>query len=176
MYKQALLLIASSLLLTALIPAHAETQVYLTRDADGNPVFSDRRSQDAEEHVVTELPLIPAFKEKAEQKSDTPIPKAVQYTSLSIVSPSNGTNLPNGFAGEIEVSGVLSPGLAEGDKIVLKDKGQVIATNQQTSFALKNLDRGEHIFSMQVIAPNGDIKISSQPVTIFVQRSSSLSR
>ena len=177
MHKQALLLVAAALLLTTLAPAQAETQVFITRDAEGNPVFSDRRSQDAEEHVVTELPSMPAFKIKEkEKKPEAQTPKAVTYTSLSIVSPAAGTNIANGFVGDVEVSGVLSPGLAAGDKIVLKDSKLVIATNQQTSFSVKNLDRGEHTLSMHVIGPDGETKISSQPVTIFVQRSSSLAR
>lgn len=179
MHKQALLLVAATFLLTVLLPAQAETQVYITRDADGNPIFSDRRSQNAEEHVVTELPSMPAFKVKTAQALDSN--KASEstgatYTSLNIVSPASGTNIENGYAGDVEVSGVLSPGLGDGDKIVLKDGEQVIATNTQTSFMVKNLSRGEHTLSMHVINSDGDVKISSQPVTIYVQRSSSLAR
>lgn len=177
MLKSAFALVATSLLFVVATPIQADTQVYITRDADGNPIFSDRRSQDAEAHVVTELPSMPAFKVEQEAEVISPPTLApMSYTSLSIVSPTSGTNLPNGFSGNIEISGVLSPGLAEGDKIVLKDAGLIIATNQQTSFSLKNLSRGEHTLSMHVIDAKGDIKISSQPVTIFVQRSSSLAR
>jgi len=172
--------LATVLAIGVSVPASAETRVYVTRDADGNPIFSDRQSTGAEAHVVKELPSMPAFRRDA-PATDAPAPEksaeqTTAYTSLSIVTPSNGTQLERGFNGELEVSGVLTPALSKGDRVVLKDRGQEIAQGQQTYFSLKDLDRGEHRFRLEVQNAAGETLLSSQTVTVFVQRSSSLAR
>ena len=175
----------STAMITAIIvtaiaaPALAQTKVYITRDADGNPVFSDRKSSGAEAHVVQELPSMPAFNvpdpaRQPETQNREPVP--VSYTSLSIISPSNGTDLPRGMAGDIQVSGVLTPALQGDDEVILKDSGKEIARSKQTTFTLTNLDRGEHNLQMEVVSPDGEVRISSQNITLYVQRSSSLAR
>ena len=118
--------LATVLAIGVSVPASAETRVYVTRDADGNPIFSDRQSTGAEAHVVKELPSMPAFRRDA-PATDAPAPEksaeqTTAYTSLSIVTPSNGTQLERGFNGELEVSGVLTPALSKGDRVVLKDR------------------------------------------------------
>lgn len=153
------------------------TEVYISRDADGNVTFSDKPGANAQRHEVRELPSIPALRVPAE----TPPPEKVKepsfsYTSLSIITPVTGQTLPTGQSGNVAVSGVLSPGLRETDTLLLLHNGTVMRQGRQTSFQLQNLERGEHTLQLVVRDEAGNTLISSNAVTIFVQRASSLRR
>ena len=153
------------------------TEVYISRDAQGNVVFSDRPSANSQRHEVRELPSVPAF--VAPVSSQTPAAvnePTFSYTSLSIITPTDGQTIPTGMAGNVEVSGVLSPGLREADSLLLLSNGNVLREGRQTSFQLTNLDRGEHTLQMVVRDKDGKNLISSNPVTLFVQRASILNR
>ena len=174
----ALLNVATALIVAATaLPAVAETKVFITRDADGNPVFSDRKSANSEAHVVKELPSMPAFKTAPPKPEQTePEPALPQYTSLSIISPVDGITLQRGQNGSLQVSGVLTPSLNKGDSIVLRSGSKELARGRQSTFNLTNLDRGEHVLRMSVENAAGEALIKSQDVTIYVQRASSLAR
>jgi hypothetical protein len=158
--------------------AHAGTEVYMSMDAEGNVMFSDIPSDNSQRHEVRELPSLPAFNP---EPPPTPEPAkrteaAFSYTSLAIVSPRDNEALPTGAAGNIEVSGVLSPALRDSDSLVLLDNGTIIAKGRQTSFNLQNLDRGEHSLQLQVRNADDEPLISSNLVVIAVFRASVLSR
>ena len=173
------LLATAVVTVSSALPATAQTKVYITRDADGNPVFSDRKSAGSETHVVQDLPSMPAFnvpepERPSEESSDEPVTPV--YTSLSIISPADGTTLPIGVNGDVRISGVLTPALQKKDSIVLLDAGIEIARGSQTSFQLDNLDRGEHRLHMEVRGPDGEVRITSQSIILHVKRASSLAR
>ena len=171
MYRLFLLLIG-----TVCLPLQAG-EVYMSRDANGNVVFSDQPSANSQKHEVRELPSMPALVVPQAQPAKPPKPVAeVSYTSLAIVSPHNGYQLASGYAGNLDVSGVLSPGLKESDTLILLDNGSQVASGRQTSFSLSNLSRGEHQLQMAVTDAQGKTLISSNPVTVYVQRSSVLKR
>lgn len=166
-----------SVLLMAFCSSALATPVYMSRDANGNVVFTDQPSANSQRHEVKELPSVPAFVPPA----STPQPATVNeptfsYTSLSIISPTNEQQLPVGMAGNLDVSGVLSPGLREADTLYLLDNGNVIRQGRQTAFQLTNLERGEHTLQLVVRNQDGKTLISSNPVTVHVQRSSVLNR
>lgn len=168
----------SLLLMVAISLTASATDVYVSRDKDGSVVFSDKPSRGSETHKVKQLPVVPAFvaPAKTSQPAAPSADKKTSYTSLSIVSPQDGTQLPTGAAGSLNVNGVLSPGLQPGDTIELIDNGQRIKQGQQTSFALEYLDRGEHQLQLQVVNAKGDVIISSNLVTVYIQRHSVLKR
>jgi len=166
------------LLLLCVVSAQVlATEVYISRDADGNVTFSDKPGANAQRHEVRELPSIPAVRipDSAPQPAKVNEP-SFSYTSLSIITPVDGQQLPIGQAGNLEVSGVLSPGLRESDTLLLIRNGTVMRQGRQTSFQLQNLERGEHTLQMVVRDPTGKTLISSNAVTIFVQRASVLRR
>ncbi len=153
------------------------TEVYMSRDADGKVTFSDKPVTNAEKHEVKELPTVPAFVvPKQEERPVKTTEQAFSYTSLSIISPVNDSQLESGYAGDLQISGVLSPGLRETDTLLLLDRNSVIREGRQTAFLLKNLSRGEHIFQMTVRDKDGNSLISSNPVTVHVHRASVLKR
>lgn len=153
------------------------TEVYVSRDANGNMVFSDKPSANSQVHTVPELPSVPAL---APSTSLTPPAKVSEpsfsYTSLSILSPVTGFNLPMGYTGNLEVSGVLVPGLRESDTIYLMDGPHILQQGRQTSFNLSNLDRGEHQLQLLVRDKQGKTLIRSNTVTVHVQRASIANR
>ena len=167
-----------SFLLLSLTTAVA-AQVYISRDANGNVMFSDKPSANSEVHEVKEMQTVPALViptevDSSHKKENTD--KAFEYTSLSIITPSNEQTIPTGHAGNVEVSGVLSPGLKSTDTIYLLDNKAVLREGRQTTFIINNMPRGEHKLQLVVRDKNGKELISSNPVTIYVQRASILNR
>lgn len=153
------------------------SEVYFSRDENGNVVFSDKPSANSEVHQVKEIPTVPALViPDKQQEAAADAKENFEYTSLSIVTPTNDQTIPTGHAGNVEVSGVLSPGLRAGDTIYLLDQQSVIRKGRRTSFSLTNLSRGEHKLQLVVKDKNGKELISSHPVTIHVHRASVLRR
>src|SRR5690554_368372 len=109
----------TAFLLLSLSTAFA-SEVYFSRDENGNAVFSDQPSANAEVHQVKEIPTMPALVvPAAEETAASKQEEDFQYTSLSIVSPVNDQTIPVGHAGNVVISGVLSPGLRPTDTIYL---------------------------------------------------------
>ena len=92
------------------------------------------------------------------------------------LTPQNEQTIPTGLSGNVEISGVLSPGLRETDTIYLLANGNVLRHGRQTSFQLNNLDRGEYRLQLVVRDQDNRTLISSNPVTVYVQRASALRR
>lgn len=163
----------------AIFTTTAQTTVYITRDADGNPTFSDKKSAGAEMHIVEELPSMPAFpvstSTRPTRKFDTSEREST-YDRLTIISPVDGTTLPQALNGDVQITALLLPELQDTDEIVLRDAGTEIMRGTETTFALTQLDRGEHRLSVEVVSAEGDTVIRSQTITLYVQRTSSLSR
>lgn len=164
-------------LCTLAMPFLHANEIFMSRDANGNLIFSDRPSQNSTPHTVQELPSVPAF--RAPTPPTQQAPKAepdYSYTSLSIIHPQDEHALPVGAAGNLLVHGVLTPSLHADHRIVLLNGATIIAQGRQTQFQLNNLDRGEHNLQIQVRDANGKVLIASQVVRVYVQRASRLNR
>lgn len=146
-------------------------EVYISRDSNGNVVFSDQPSNNSQRHEVKELPSMPAFQVPAREPPPAKTTESrFNYTSLAIISPTQDFTLTTGYAGNLEVVGLLSPGLRESDTIYLLDNNQIIKKGRQSSFSLENLDRGEHVLQLVVRDAAGKSLITSNPVTVHVKR------
>ncbi|WP_419813222.1 DUF4124 domain-containing protein [Bacterioplanoides sp.] len=171
MNRFALVSLSVSVLLSA--SAAVATDVYMTRDKDGNVTFSDQPSQGSETHKVKALPSMPAF--VAPAAPETPEPEeepTISYTSLGIISPVDGTTIPTGAAGNVAINGVLSPGLQQGHRVELLNRGVVVETGSSTHFTLEYMDRGEHQLQLRVVDNKDQVLISSNTVTLYVKRTS----
>ena len=156
------------------VPVQA-TEVYVTRDAEGNLIYSDKPMGESTRHQVQALPTVPAFTAPVSSPVNSRIDserrqRQSQYTSLSIISPSDQFTLETGLAGDIEVSAVLSPGLRFGHSLVLLVNDQVVQRSEQSQFSLRNLSRGEQVLQIQVRDESERILISSQTVKVHVKR------
>ncbi|WP_221800037.1 DUF4124 domain-containing protein [Oceanobacter mangrovi] len=175
--RAAHLLRATSLLGLAFLSlvSVAATQVYVTRDADGNMIFSDRASADAEVHEVDGVPTVPAFVPPSPDRSDKPaepVKEQSYYQSLQILSPADQTNVPPGLAADLELVVDVVPALRPDDTISVLVDGAEIGSGKKTTYPINKLVRGQHVMEAMVRDGTNKIIMRSPSVTIYIQRTS----
>lgn len=161
------------LLLGILIVLPAMGDVYRSVDEDGNVVFSDKPSPNAEKVEINEVQTIdpgstPKFKYSPPHEPQGP---AASYTNISITSPSNDEAL-SANDGNVSVSVSVEPHLFPGHIIVLYLDGSP-AGESNGQFNLTNLDRGTHTLAAAVKnQQSGQEVIKSETITFTVHRHS----
>ena len=144
--------------------------VYRTLDEDGNVIFTDKPSPDAEEIKIDKVQTIPAG---ADDFKYTPPEKSAEsvYTKLDVVSPENG-QVFTGNTGDVTVSVLIEPALNTGigDRLILTMDGQKEADSTSTSFSFTNLDRGTHTITVDVVNKDGKSLKSSTPTSFTIKR------
>lgn len=164
-------------LLCALGPAAALGQVYESKDAAGNPVFSDTptpgaKPLDLPPPNVIETPRLPAA-------PSAPPPPAPAYTLLRIVWPEQqGTVHSN--TGEFQVKLSIQPGLAtdRGDVVRVKLDGRVLPQARTTTdFTITAAEwqaaaggEAQHRLEVAVMNRDGGVVIESPPVSFYALR------
>ena len=155
---------------------HAGTDVYVTRDANGNPVFSDTPSEAAEKIIIKEIQTVEEPKAVTlPDSSDPRIKQAVRYETLDIISPQSDEAIRNN-AGNIMIQVALKPGLGGDDVILITLDGKEVSRGSATSVALNNLDRGSHQVSAAVISRTGARLLKSDVVEFHLLRTSVLNQ
>ncbi|WFF41619.1 DUF4124 domain-containing protein [Salinicola endophyticus] len=153
--------------------------VYRHIDAQGNVVYSDRPSggQRVELAPISVVdPQEPA--EGAAGAAVTPrktpaSEAAAAYSRFEILSPADGTTLPTGRAGDVQVRLAIQPPLASSDRVQLRVDGEVRQSPMRTQvFAVSGLDRGEHQLLAEIVDDQGTVQLATPPVTLYVQRAS----
>lgn len=156
------------------------TEVFISKDADGNIIFSDTPTPGSERHPVKPLPTVPAFAptNEVEDATATAAPEKtsafISYQQLMIVSPAVDTVIPTGAAGNLTLNVQLVPALQPQHHLVLLDGQKIISQSSDTVFTLTNLSRGQHDFQAQVIDEQGQILIRSPIYSLHVKRASAL--
>lgn len=154
-------------LLLAALPAGAD--VYKSVDKDGNIIFSDTPSENAEKVELDELPTIPAL-ETGPPGAPPPSRGGVppDYTELEIVNPANDAALRlEEDDATIPVSVRLAPALFPAHSLVLYLDGNEYATGRSPGFQLTGVERGTHQLRVAVKnSADGQI-IKSSPTSTF---------
>jgi len=153
------------------------TQVFVSRDAEGNFVFSDRSSPHSETHTVKPLPTIPAIKFErlpVLTEPDTANPLPIPYQFLSILYPRDQDNLPPAITATLEIMVGLKPTLEARDKLVLLDNGKPYYEGRDITIPAPHLDPGEHQLQLAIRNANGDLVMHSEAITVYIQRHSIL--
>ena len=165
-----LLLLATLFFLTSV-----SAGVYRSTDADGNIIYTDKPSPDAEEIRIDKVQTIPAGPDDFEYTTPDNSADEGDYTKLEIVSPENN-HVFTGNTGDVTVSVVIEPELntENGDRLILTMDGKKEADSTSTSFSFTNLDRGTHTVEVHVVNKDGKSLISSAPVTFTMKRTSVL--
>ncbi len=164
-------LIALVCALLMITPLSAE-EVYKTKDAAGNVIYSDTPSADAETIQIQEAQTIqadgaPPFEYKP------PAPTTTGYTKLVIVSPKNDEALrPEDEEATVQVAARLEPQFRGNDYYVLILDGKEHSAGKSSSFPLTGLDRGSHTVVVKIRDPKGTVLISSDPVTFHILKTS----
>ena len=169
-YARALLL--ASLAATVAATALAQGQVYKSRDAQGNVIFSDTSSERASPVTVPPTNTIPvvAAPERPVAPPATADTTAAAGYALAIVTPVEGQTVFSAV-GALDVSLSVSPALQPGHSLRLLRDGAPAGLPQQGSLTLEGLGPGPHTLQAQVADSNGEIVQSSDTVTVQMQRS-----
>jgi len=137
----------------------AET-VYKSVDENGNIIFTDKPSRDAEEIKLQKLQTIknpnPAkYKPKAKQPKQEAL-----YKTFLVSNPADGAGLRSN-SGNVSISLTLQPPLRPSHKIIISMDGKEVSNGSTSSVSLQNIDRGTHTISASVVDGNGKQMIST---------------
>lgn len=164
-----------SLLSLLALPVSAGIYTYI--DADGNRVFTDRPGSRAVESVdsrtINRMPAQPTAPPAISGKP--PREARFTYRLLEIVQPAHDATLRNN-AGDLSVSVTSEPVLQPGHLYRLLLDGRPMATTSEPGFALRNVDRGSHQLSVEIVDSQGQTLQSSPPRTFHLLRTSLVQR
>lgn len=155
--------------------AHADP-IYKSVDAQGNVVFSDQPSSNAQQVTLppisiapapTVVPLTPVTTTSTSPSADNPV---LVYKQLDLLSPLNDQTIWDNN-GIVNVSVALSPNLGSGDMLQVILDGKVVASsNSTTNFTLNGLDRGTHVMQVQIINSKKKVVKVSNVVTFYIHK------
>lgn len=175
----------SLLLLSGISVSAAASDVYTWTDEQGNRIYSDQPNPKSTKVEVgptnsIEPPKpIPAFESRTNDNSNasTSAASSAGYRSLTITSPANDTAV-RANDGNITLTVSIDPPLRMGSLLRAQVDGNlneqaIPGSGQPTAtLTLPNLDRGSHEVSAVIMDTKGQVLLSSEPVTIHVQRTS----
>ncbi len=143
-------LIISLILLANMGSVVAET-VYKTVDENGNIIFTDKPSKNAEEIKLQKLQTI----KNPNPAKHTPSPKQAKdkgpiYKKFLIANPENESGLRSNN-GDVTISVTLEPPLRGGHRIIITLDGEEVSNGPVTSVSLQDVDRGTHSISASVV-------------------------
>jgi len=153
--------------------ALAETNVYRSIDAEGNPVFSDIPTADSETIELQEIQTVPAEKNLKFESRPSKQVQPDKYTSLKITSPADGTEVREN-AGNVTVEVELKPELRKTDSLQLSFDSEIVQEGNQTTFEITDIDRGTHQISVAIIDKDGNEIKRSSSITFHLQRTANL--
>jgi hypothetical protein len=146
--------------------------VYQTKDAQGNVIYTDKEPPGGGGRKLT-LPPVNVL-DPAKQMDLDIQPKAdsssFTYRALEVTSPQDNqtifiatSNLPIA----VKVIPPLNWELEHRLQILLDD--QVLTENQQ-NYVLEDADRGSHVIAARILDKNRQLVIESKPVTVHIQK------
>jgi hypothetical protein len=174
MKNKTLHLVSFALSFTCLLtPSFANQTVYKWVDSNGELHFSDQPHSGAKKIEVQEVQTVEQLPIPEGATSNTPgvNPTAnTSYQTLQITYPTDQLTIKNN-SGTIALNYTIQPKLKKGDKIQLIFDGKKAGTPQSSKmFKLKNVFRGSHTVSLQVVDKEKKVLITSSSVTFFMQR------
>ena len=144
--------------------------IYVTKDKDGNSVFSDQKSESSEEVKLKEPTLYSPseFIKDYEEVMSVPAleePVGFKYQTLTVASPGDEASIRDN-TGSLELLFVIKPGIQTGHNIALMMDGEKHSNVAGTgSLMLENIDRGTHEFYLEVVRAADNSTIQTGPAT-----------
>lgn len=172
-YAETMRILLLLITLSFLTPVSAG--VYRSVDEDGNIIYTDKPSADAEKIKIDKVQTVPAGDSNFEYTPPEDSADEGAYTKLEVVNPEND-HVFTGNTGDVTVSVVIEPALntKRGDSLILTMDGKKAGESTSTSFSLTNLDRGTHTIEVYVVDKGGKSLMESAPVSFTVKRTSVL--
>lgn len=153
----------------AVLPALA-TDIYKTRDKDGNIVYTDKPPASNSEQV--NLPpintLSPAGGPRIPDRQK-PVPPPLANYQINILSPRDNVTIPPGQR-DLAIAVGLSQSLSENHWILYFINGELIEETKSTSIIVKDIPRGAHQITIDVIDDDGNILGQSDILVVNVIR------
>ncbi len=166
-------------LLLLLIVLTIQADVYRTVDRQGNIIFSDTATENAEKIELKESFTYtpPVITDLIEGELQSPIPLEIPIPSYTIVitSPTQNETVREN-AGNVIITSLISPVLSveRADKLVFSLDGNLKSTAQDgNSYTFTNVDRGSHIAVVSVVDKSGKTIKSSKSILFHLQRATS---
>jgi hypothetical protein len=165
------------MVLLILLSASVQADVYKSVNEDGEIIFSDQPTPNAERIKLPELPTYKALPVPGFSSSpNTAAPVASPYNSVKIITPENDATIRDN-QGIVRVEVALEPPLMikQGHKIQFYLNGEPHGTPiGTTSISFSNLDRGSYTLSTSVVDASGTVLMTSEPVVFHLHRESTL--
>ena len=137
--------------------------VYKTVDENGNVVFTDKSSDDAEQIQLDDLQTI----KNPNTRTYRPLPPKPEpmtesdfYQEFSIITPIVGEAYRNN-AGNFTISFSLRPGLETGHRVLIMLNGKEVSGETALSVSLTGQERGMHSITAKVVNNQGKTLIST---------------
>lgn len=150
----------------------ASEKIYSWLDANGVQVFSDIARDGAEEINIRVSNNI----NSSGSSSKSSLPETVIQSSyqVEITQPQSDATIRDN-TGSVFISSLVKPRFEQGFMLQLFLDNQAIATPQNNAtFLLNNVDRGEHAIKIELLNDKGKIIASSQVRTFFLHKTSSI--
>ncbi len=160
--------LAAALFLLAILQPVSAEEIYVTRDAQGNPVFSDRPGDgpserlDLREPNLYEAQAVPTPRPRADRRPRETAAAADYRVRITKPDNEEGVRAPDG---RVEVQVDVEPGLREGHTLELLLNGSPVASGRSGSFTIETFDRGENSLSARVL--DGDREVAQSPTIVF---------
>ncbi len=165
------------LLVTGLATGLAQAEIYKTISPNGEVIYTDKPSPQAEK---VDLPGLSIYEPPAATAPSIPRVRRshsvgrVGYEEFSIQEPKNGTVISNNL-GIVDVSVALKPALKDKRKHRIQyilDKELYGPAMDKTTIRISNLVRGEHTLSANLVDEKNTVLISTGTVTFHIRRQS----
>lgn len=151
--------------------ALSAAEVYKSVDKDGNTVFSDVPSENAEKIEVKDVMTIPGLQERPAASS---APQAVErFRALTVLSPKEDQTYFRS-EGDLIVSVQTEPRLSDSDTIVIYLNSNEFLSGKSLAYNLPELDRGTYQLRVAIKDGEGKIVKSSNTITFHVKQHSVL--
>ena len=174
-YSFKTLMLAAALWAAWSIPSAAQ-DIYVTQDAQGNPIYSDRPSGGDAEPIdlrksnTYDAQSIPEAQPSSRRRGDE-ANEAISY-SVRITPPANEQAI-RAPEGRVQVNVSVEPSLQPEHSLQLLRNGNPVP-GTGSSFSVQTYDRGANEFVARVM--DGDRELArSEPVTVYLLRRSLLS-
>jgi hypothetical protein len=145
-------------------------EVYKTVDKDGNVVYTDSpKSDNAEKIELRELNTVPpAPTTYSPDYSNSARPALMSY-KIDIISPSNNLIIPVGQR-DLAIAISLDQPLQAGHLLVYYMDGDMVEETMMTNILIKDVMRGAHQITVEVMDESGQSLGMSEPVTVNLMR------
>ena len=148
----------------------AASKIYTWVDEKGNRIYSDVPREGAKElKIQKSTDYSPPEVKSPWPEKPKDEPKKIAYTQFSIVSPINDATIRSN-QGSVQVAFDIRPKLMAGDQIVLMNNGAEVKRSRSPVISLMNINRGSHTLSGKIINRSGQVKATSDSVTIHLHR------